>query len=220
MMLAKSKRWVSAAAMVVATAAAAPAGADTTCGVASKTAWNVPDGGLVISRTGGVIRVILDAVNEWGTHTVLSNGYDSWVTHATATQPGQQDACSVPIKRTDLSNATPGAEQVTLPAIYWFYFGSRNIGSAVIPTRTSGGTSPGGVDGMEWYSGNSPDDDWGYYQDDADPWVFFPGGSNRGQQVADFEWNWPNYGMFGTAATDGIYRIQSDDGNYMRYSFY
>ncbi len=215
-----TKRWVSAATAVFATVTAGYARADSpSCGYASKSAWNVPDGGLVIDRTGGFIPVVIDAINEWGTHTALSTG-SGWATQATALQPHQQsNSCSVPLARADLSDASPGAEQVTVSALYLFYFNGNDVGSNVIPTRGGSWSNINGVQGMEWYSGNSPYDDYGYYVGDPNPYVFFPAGSNRGAQIADWEWNWPNYTGYTTGA-DNTYRLQSDDGNFMRYGYH
>jgi len=211
---------VAAAALTAATAMATQASAETICATARKTTWNVPNGGVVISRaSGGVVKVILDSVNEWGTHTAMSHGTDFWVSHSTAKMPRVQDSCSTPINRNDLNNSGPGASAISLPAMYVNYFGGADVGSKVLQTRSSGTTTFGGQAGMEWYSGNNPDDDWGYFDGEADPWVFYPGNSNRGLQAIQYLWDWPLYGTFGTSASDGIYRYQADDGGYIRYGY-
>jgi len=213
-----NRRWVSAAAAIVASATAAQAGATSPkCGNVSKTEWNVPDGGLMVERTGGHIKVVMDAINEWGTHVVLSNG-GGWATQSTALDPTTNDkSCSVPINRTSLSDAGPGGENITVQGLYLFLYNGSDIGSTALATRNATGPNVNGIIGMEWYSGNNPDDDQGYYPDDQSGNVLFPGGSNRGAQIADFEWNWNNYSY---DPTDNVYRMQSDDGNYMRYGYH
>lgn len=219
MIFVRTKRaWVAAAALVVASAVGTQASAEVICATARKTTWNVPNGGLVINRSGGMVRVILDAVNEWGTHSVLSHGTDFWVTQATAKQPATQDSCSVPIKKADLTNAGPGVSAVSLPALYVYYF-ANGLWSSGIGTRASGSTAKvNGVEGMEWYSGNSPAGDWGYFEGRANPWTWYPASSNRGRKVADFMWTWPLWGSFATGG-DLVYRYQADDGVFMRYGF-
>jgi hypothetical protein len=231
MMLVNRKTWVAAAALTAATAMATQASAETICATARKTTWNVPNGGLIINRSqAGVVKVILDAVNEWGTHSALSHGFDTYVSESTSKQPATQDSCSVPIKRTDLTNAGPGASQITLPSMYVYYFGGANIGSTVIGTR-AGGSSVGGQAGMEWYSGNNRAADDGYYDGLPDPWVRFPGSANRGAKIANFLWDWPLWNGFATGTIvfgsggigvqhgDDIIRLQADDGTLIRYGF-
>jgi hypothetical protein len=223
----RRKNWVAAAALTAATVMAAQASAETICATARRTTWNVPKGGLIINRsTGGVVKVILDSVNEWGTHTAMSHGYDTYVSHSTAKQPSTQDSCSVPIKRVDLTNAGPGASQITLPSMYVYYFGGANIGSTVVGTRADR-SGFGGQAGMEWYWGNNRDEDWGFYEGEANPWVYFPGYSNRAAKIADFLWDWPLWNSFATAGVvfpkivpgDPIIRLQADDGQLIRYGF-
>jgi hypothetical protein len=232
MVFANSKQWVAAAVLTAASAMATQASAETICATARKTTWNVPNGGLVINRSSaGVVKVILDSVNEWGTHTAMSHGYDFWVSHSTAKMPSVQDSCSVPINRNELNNSGPGASAIRLPAMYVNYFGGNDVGSRVLATRTSGTAGFGGQAGMEWYLGNNRADDWGYYEGRADPWVFYPGSSNRGFQAVEYLWDWPLYGMFDTGgivlsgglpmfvSAEPIYRYQADDGKYMRYGY-
>jgi hypothetical protein len=229
MVFVKRKKWTAAAALVAATVLATQASAETICATARKTTWNVPNGGLLINRSSsGPVKVILDQVNEWGTHSALSHGFDTWVSQSTAKQPTTQSSCSVPITRVDLTNAGPGASQIPLPAMYVFYFGGSNIGNTVIGTRAGDGGGFGDIAGLEWYWGNNRADDWGYYQGQANPWQFFPGYSNRASKIADFLWNWPNYGTFSTfgfnpfpnfVQANNIYRLQADDGVYIRYGF-
>ena len=110
------KNWVVAGALVAVTAMATQASAETICATARRTTWNVPKGGVIINRsTSGVVKVILDSVNEWGTHTAMSHGFDGWVTHSTAKQPATQDSCSVPIKRVDLSTPVRAFHRLRCP---------------------------------------------------------------------------------------------------------
>jgi hypothetical protein len=221
MILKKKMTLLSTAAAFMAATVGHDASAETVCTVAKRTKWNVPNGGLVVNRSGGVVRTIMDAINEWSTHSALSHGTSStsWISQATGKQPRTQQYCSVPLNPTDLTNTGPGASQTTVGGAYVDYFGDTEVTSQ-IGTRFTSGSTFNGVEGMEWYSGNNPDDDVGYYQGHANPWQDFPGGSNRGGQIADFLWNWPNYQTFATATgANNIYRLEADDGQFLRYAF-
>lgn len=221
MMFAERKRTVAAVALMAASAIGAPASAETICATARKTTWNVPNGGLVISRSNGVVKTVIDAVNEWGTHSAVSHGFDFHVTHSTAKTPAAQMSCSTPVNRTMLTSAGPGAAAITLPAMYVNYFGGSDLGNRVIGTRNSGTSGFADVLGMEWYSGNNPAQDIGYFEGrPLQPTVIFFGNSNRGFRVAEYLWNWPLYGMFATSGNAApIYRYQADDGQFIRYGF-
>jgi hypothetical protein len=224
MTLNRKNIWFSALALVTIGATAVPASAETICATARKTTWNVPNGGLVLSRSKGFIATILDEVNEWGTHSVLSNGTDFWVTHSTARQPMVQNSCSIPLRRSDFDNALPGAQQISLPSAYVFYFGDQTW-TTPQGTRVTGSlNSLRGITGMEWYSGNNPNGDWGYYEGRSNPWQWFPGNSDRGGKVANHFWAWTPFASIATSGNpvNYFYQIQEPIGGVakpIRYGF-
>jgi hypothetical protein len=94
------------------------------CGSTS-TAWNAPDGALVLSRSQGPVSGTLSGVGEYRTHSMLAHG-NGWVTHATMSSPSTSSwptYCSTPLRADELRNGYPGASMVTPGAIYAFLYG-------------------------------------------------------------------------------------------------
>ena len=94
------------------------------CGSAS-TAWNAPDGALVLSRSQGPVSGTLSGVGEYRTHSMLAHG-NGWVTHSTMYSPsttGWPTYCSTPLDANELRNGYPGASAVSPGAIYAFLYG-------------------------------------------------------------------------------------------------
>ncbi|MFZ5893809.1 MAG: hypothetical protein ACOY0T_22295 [Myxococcota bacterium] len=94
------------------------------CGSAPAS-WNVPDGALVISRSGGVIDAVLSAVGEYYTHSMISHGPESVVSHSTMYMPGTTGwptYCSTPLNPNELRSGYPGASQIDQGAIYAFLY--------------------------------------------------------------------------------------------------
>ena len=86
--------------------------------------WNAPKGAMVSSRaaTRGLLNVVVDAVGEYRTHTMLSHGPDRWVTHATRRQPKTQASCGKPFVPDDLRYGFPGAAQVNQAGIFKYLY--------------------------------------------------------------------------------------------------
>ena len=140
-----------AAFMLLAQSPQASAG-QSTCGSTSA-GWNVPAGDPVFVSGPGPIDSVLSAVGEYRSHSMLSNGPDGWVTHATSvTPPTNSDLspyytpfcsscgseCWNPISPGFLTNSMPGLETVSQGAIYEFlYSGSNGVANA------SNGIGPG-----------------------------------------------------------------------------
>ncbi|MDY7231466.1 hypothetical protein [Hyalangium rubrum] len=121
-------------AAIVAAALTAPvalAGAEDTGDVAcgsTAAGWNVPNGGLVLSRGGGggPIAAVLDAVGEYRTHSMFSHGPGGDVTHETMYTPGTNGwptYCSTPVKAGELTSGFPGAGRINQGAIYQYLYG-------------------------------------------------------------------------------------------------
>jgi hypothetical protein len=106
------------------------------CGSTSA-GWNVPAGDPVFVSSPGPIYAVLSAVGEYRSHSMLSNGPDGWVTHATSvTPPTNSDTspywtpfcsscgseCWNPISSGFLTNSMPGLETVSQGAIYTFLY--------------------------------------------------------------------------------------------------
>ena len=94
------------------------------CG-SSSTAWNAPDGALVLSRSQGPVGGTLSGVGEYRTHSMLAHG-NGWVTHSTMYSPsttGWPTYCSTPLDANELRNGYPGASVVSSGAIYAFLYG-------------------------------------------------------------------------------------------------
>jgi hypothetical protein len=99
------------------------------CGSTSA-GWNVPAGAAVFTQSPGPIASVLAAVGEYRSHSLLSRGPDSWVTHATSDTPPANGSrrllgseCSAPVNSSFLYAATPGLETVGQGAIYEYIYG-------------------------------------------------------------------------------------------------
>ena len=107
-----------------------------TCGSTSA-GWNVPAGDPVFVSGPGPIYSVLSTMGEYRSHSMLSNGPDGWVTHATSVTPPTSGDTSVyetpfcsscgsecwnPIQPSFLTNSMPGLETVSQGAIYSFLY--------------------------------------------------------------------------------------------------
>jgi hypothetical protein len=95
------------------------------CGSTSA-GWNAPNGAVVFDRSFGPIRDVLDAIGEYRTHSMLSHGPGSTVSHATMANPTQEPwpgVCNKPISGFDLRYGYPGLEQINQGGIYMSLFG-------------------------------------------------------------------------------------------------
>jgi hypothetical protein len=139
------------------------------CG-SSSTAWNAPDGALVLSRSPGPVSGTLSGVGEYRTHSMLAHG-NGWVTHATMYSPsttGWPTYCSTPLNPDELRNGYPGASLVSQGAIYAFLYGGgavehigyqRSCNSAECPNAD-------GSDIASWVWNSSPYE-WAVSRQDA-----------------------------------------------------
>src|SRR4051794_10869105 len=66
--------------MALVLGAVRPAFADHECGMTTAD-WNVPNGGVVFNRGDGPIRNVVDAIGEYRTHSMLSHGPGTGMTH-------------------------------------------------------------------------------------------------------------------------------------------
>jgi hypothetical protein len=95
--------------------------AETFCG-STAAGWNVPNGAAVFEHSGGFITGMMNAIGEYRTHSMLSRGPNGWVTHATASKPGTQNECSLPIDTSFLRASTPGLATIDQGAAYTFLY--------------------------------------------------------------------------------------------------
>jgi hypothetical protein len=95
--------------------------ADTTCGSAPA-GWNVPNGATAFSVAPGTIADVLGALGESRSHSMLSHGPDSWVTHATSTKPGYVEKCDNPVDINFMAASTPGLATIDQGGIYTFLY--------------------------------------------------------------------------------------------------
>ncbi|WP_342379560.1 hypothetical protein NVS55_08775 [Myxococcus stipitatus] len=115
---------------VSAVAVALPATASE-CGYTSA-GWNAPNGAVVFSRSeDGPIRDVIDAIGEFRTHSMLSHGPTGGVTHATMTDPSQNDwpkVCGTPLNAGQLQYGYPGLEQINQGGAYHYYYDDNGQG--------------------------------------------------------------------------------------------
>lgn len=110
---------------------------DTYCGSTSA-GWNVPKGAATFSSSPGPIKTVIQAIGEYRSHSVLSNGPGWFVTHSTAHTPTTNgdlspywtpfcsscgSECWNPLDPNALRNQLPGMEQVENGAMYAYYYG-------------------------------------------------------------------------------------------------
>jgi hypothetical protein len=113
---------------VLSIAVSARAGAADTNSVAcgrSPASWNAPAGALVLSRSSGIVEAVLTGVGEYYTHSMLSHGPGSLVTHSTMFTPGTNgwpEYCSRPINEHELKSGYPGVSQTDPGGIYTFLY--------------------------------------------------------------------------------------------------
>ena len=142
------------------------------CGTTSA-GWNVPAGDPVFVSSPGPVYSVLSAVGEYRSHSMLSNGPDGWVTHATSvTPPTSSDEspywtpfcsscgseCWNPIDTGFLQNSMPGLETVSQGAIYTFlYNGSTEnyIAYQRSADYATGGASANAVNNMSFNGSGS-----------------------------------------------------------------
>lgn len=114
--------------------------ADVACGSSSAKS-NIPNGAVFLSRADGPVQAVLDATNEYRTHSGISHG-NGWYTHSTTYTPGTTGwptYCSTPAEPGELQNGYPGASQINDGGLYRFYYqpDTTQPGSGAIGT-TSG----------------------------------------------------------------------------------
>ncbi|AGC42963.1 hypothetical protein MYSTI_01631 [Myxococcus stipitatus DSM 14675] len=101
------------------------------CGYTSA-GWNAPNGAVVFSRSeDGPIRDVIDAIGEFRTHSMLSHGPTGGVTHATMTDPNQNDwpkVCGTPLNAGQLQHGYPGLEQINQGGAYHYYYDDNGQG--------------------------------------------------------------------------------------------
>src|SRR5512140_916299 len=120
---------LSVAALALGFSTSALAGSSDTSDVACGSApagWNAPNGALVLDRgEGGPVTAVLDSVGEYRTHSMLSHGPGSWVSHETMHNPGTNGwptYCSTPARVGDIRDGYPGASRINQGAIYQFTY--------------------------------------------------------------------------------------------------
>jgi hypothetical protein len=93
--------------------------------------WNAPNGTTVFNRgQQGVTRAIVDAMGESRTHTMISHGPNTWVSHSTMYSPGTNGvckACDEPVRANELQAGYPGASRVNQGAIYSEIYGEGGV---------------------------------------------------------------------------------------------
>src|SRR5690242_882756 len=75
--------------------ASTEARAETACGSVGG-GWNAPNGAVVLTTGPGIIKSVVNGVGEYYSHSMISHGVGSWVTHETMRQPdkrGWPDLC-------------------------------------------------------------------------------------------------------------------------------
>jgi hypothetical protein len=95
--------------------------ADTTCGSTSA-GWNVPNGATVFEVAPGIISDVLVAEGESRSHSMLSHGPNTWVTHSTSTTPGYVENCHNPVDVNFMGASTPGLTTIDQGAAYTFLY--------------------------------------------------------------------------------------------------
>ena len=132
---------IGVTALVLLAATESRAQTQTLCGStpSNEVGWNVPNGDAVFVSGPGPIYSVLSAVGEYRSHSMLSNGPNGSVTHATSTTPPANgntgwyaftsnsgstgdSECYQPISPGFLEHSTPGLEQVNDAAIYTFLY--------------------------------------------------------------------------------------------------
>lgn len=79
--------------------------------------WSAPSGAIAVTTSDGPIRSVLQGVNEYFTHSIVSHG-SAWATHSTSLTPSADNDCDHPLKQSELRNGLPGFSQVRIGGIY------------------------------------------------------------------------------------------------------
>jgi hypothetical protein len=95
--------------------------ADTVCGSTSA-GWNVPGGAAVVEASAGMVSDLLGQLGEYYSHSMLSHGPDSWVTHSTSIVPPHTTECSYPVDTNFMRASTPGLSTIDQGAAYTFLY--------------------------------------------------------------------------------------------------
>lgn len=99
---------------------------DVACGSVAA-GWNAPNGALVLNRGGeGPVTAVINSVGEYRTHSMLSHGPGSYMSHETMHTPGQTSwptYCSTPARPNELRDGYPGATRINQGATYQFLYG-------------------------------------------------------------------------------------------------
>jgi hypothetical protein len=115
--------------------------AETFCGSTSA-GWNVPAGAAVFEHSGGFITGMMNTIGEYRTHSMLSHGPNATVTHATASMPGTQNECSLPIDTSFLRASTPGLADIDQGAAYTFLYNNGGAPDFLAYQRAASTTRP------------------------------------------------------------------------------
>ncbi|MBU8894286.1 hypothetical protein DRW03_11870 [Corallococcus sp. H22C18031201] len=132
---------------------AAPAAASE-CGSTSA-GWNAPNGAVVLSRSDGPIKDVLNAVGEYRTHSMLSHGANGGVTHATMKDPAQNgwpSVCATPLNATQLQYGYPGLEQINQGGIYHYLYDPDGSGPEFIAWQLGDATGAATVADTMWFN--------------------------------------------------------------------
>ncbi|HYW87020.1 MAG TPA: hypothetical protein VFB50_04575 [Chloroflexota bacterium] len=170
------------------------------CGTVSA-AWNVPNGGIAFNRSDGPVKSVIDAIGEYRTHGIISNGTTNYVSHCTMHSPGQTGwptYCSTPAEPGDLDPGFPGASQVNMGAIYSMLFCS-SAGSTDC-TSYAGSSSTVGTN-LEFFA----------YQNGS----VTPGYPNDAANIANWLWNAPYYEWWTSQknSIQGFWRLRKQYDN-------
>jgi hypothetical protein len=82
----------------------------------------VPAGATVYEIAPGIISDVLGALGEQRSHSMLSHGPNTWVTHATSTTPPYVANCDNPVDKGFMGASTPGLSTIDQGAAYTFLY--------------------------------------------------------------------------------------------------
>ncbi len=120
--------------------------ASTVCGSTSA-GWNVPTGGTVYEIAPGIVSDLLHQLGEQRSHSMLSHGPGTWVTHSTAVTPPVVQDCDNPVSKSFMAASTPGLSTIDQGAAYTFLYNNGGAPTALYYQR--GAVLPGAAGSVD-----------------------------------------------------------------------